>query len=345
MIKKILVTGDRGYIGAVLVPLLIKHGYSVVGLDTEYFKFTLQNGTSKLKYKKITKDIRQVGKKDLEGIDLIIHLSALSNDSTGNINPKLTEDINFQASVRLAELAKDVGVKRFIFSSSCSVYGGHGKIPVTENDTVDPLTAYAKSKIQTENALLGLASENFTPILLRNATVYGCSPKLRLDLVVNNLVAHAITTGKIMLYSDGKAYRPVIHVKDLARFFLYAAKAKKKFVYNQIFNVGSNDQNFLIIDIAKRIQKQLTGLKIVFAKNANPDKRNYKVNFNKLKKTFPNFKFQMDIAKGIKELIRILSKNKLTFKDFESGKFIRIRRIKELMFTQKINNDLYWITS
>ncbi|MDO8658175.1 MAG: NAD(P)-dependent oxidoreductase, partial [Candidatus Levybacteria bacterium] len=197
--------------------------------------------------------------------------------------------------------------------------------------------------IKTENALSELASENFTPVLLRNATVYGYSPKLRLDLVVNNLVAHAIINGKIKLYSDGKAYRPIIHVDDLARFFLHLVKAKKDLIHNRIFNVGSDDQNFSIIDIAKKIQKQLPKLEIIFAKNANADKRNYKVNFGNLKKTFSNFKFKMDIDKGIRELIEIIFKNKITFKNFEeSGKFVRIKRLKDLIKSRKVNDGLYW---
>lgn len=339
--RNILVTGDRGYIGAALVPRLIKHDYTVTGLDTEYFKFGLKHKPPI--YRKIIKDIRKVEKKDLEGIDSIIHLCALSNDSIGEINPDLTEEINFQASVRLAEIAKGIGVKRFIFSSSCSVYGGHGKIPVTENDSVDPLTTYAKSKIETENALKELASDNFTPVLLRNSTVYGYSPKLRLDLVVNNLVAHALTTRKITLNSDGKAYRPIVHVNDLANFFIHIVKANRKFVHNQIFNVGSDNQNFLIMDLAEKIQKHLPNLKIIFDKNASSDKRNYKVNFQKLKKTFPKFKFRMGIDDGINELIKILLKYKLTLRDFESGKFIRIRQIKNLLKTHEIDNNLFWV--
>lgn len=339
--RNILVTGDRGYIGAVLVPRLIKHGYTVTGLDTEYFKFGFKHKPPI--YKKITKDIRKVEKKDLEGIDSIVHLCALSNDSIGEINPNLTEEINFQASVRLAEIAKGIGVKRFIFSSSCSVYGGRGKIPVTENDNVDPLTAYAKSKIETENVLKELANDNFTPVLLRNSTVYGYSPKLRLDLVVNNLVAHALTTKKITLNSDGKAYRPIVHVSDLANFFIQIIKVNRKFIHNQIFNVGSDNQNFLIMDLAKKVQKHLPNLEIAFDKNASSDKRNYKVNFQKLKKTFPEFKFRMGIDDGINELIKILFKYKLTLQDFESGKFIRIRQIKNLLKTHEIDSDLFWV--
>lgn len=340
--KRVLVTGDRGYIGAVLVPLLIRNNYEVIGLDTHYFRHTFFNKPT-LKYKKITKDIRKIERKDLEKIDSVIHLCALSNDPIGKINPSLTNDINYKSSIRLAEIAKKVGVKRFIFSSSCSVYGGNGEKPVTEKDIVDPLTPYAKSKTNTETVLKEMASDNFSPVLLRNSTVYGYSPKMRMDLVVNNLVAWAITTGKITLLSDGRAWRPLIHVYDLSRIFMLVVQCSKKLIHNQVFNVGSDDQNYLITNIALEINRQLPKCKIVFGNGASADKRNYKVNFQKLKKTFPNFNFEMDVPKGVSELIKIFSDNKLTINEFESKKYIRLKGIRNLLDNRKVDENLYWL--
>lgn len=343
--KRVLVTGDRGYIGVVLSPLLVKKGFEVIGFDTEFFPYELpQNKRKTHDHKKITKDIRKVEKKDIEGVDSIIHLSALSNDPMGEISPDLTSEINFQASIRLAEIGKAVGVKRFIFSSSCSVYGGNGEIPVTEEDSVDPLTPYAKSKIDTEKTLLKMADDNFSPVILRNATVYGYSPKMRLDLVVNNLVAWAMTTGKITLLSDGKSWRPLIHVYDLARIFTMIAESDKKKIHNQVVNVGLDSQNFLISDIAWEIHRQLPDCEVVFGENASSDKRNYRVSFQKFKNIFPRFTFEMDVSKGISELVEVFSKNKLTFKDFKSKKYIRLEGIKDLLANHQISESLYWLT-
>jgi nucleoside-diphosphate-sugar epimerase len=341
--KKILVTGDRGYIGAVLVPLLLKNNYGVVGLDTSFFQYNLGETALEKSYKKITKDIRNIEKQDLKDIDTIIHLCALSNDPLGMINGNLTHDINYLASVKLAKLAKKAGVKRFIFSSSCSVYGGNGEIPVTEKDLLDPLTAYAKSKVDTENVLLELNDKNFSCVLLRNSTVYGYSPKMRMDLVVNNLVAYAMTTGNITLLSDGKAWRPLVHVKDLAKVFMEMIKAEGSFIDGQIFNVGTNKQNQLIIDIAKEIHIQLPSCDIAFGNSPSSDKRNYKVNFNKLKKTFPNLIFDYTIPMGISELINEYKNSKLTKDEFLGYKYIRLNTILHLQKHKKINSNLYWI--
>lgn len=340
--KKILVTGDRGYIGSVLVPLLIKNKFEVTGIDTNYFRYTFP-GNPILRYKKITKDIRKIEKKDLEGIEAVIHLSALSNDPMGEIDASLTEEINFKASAKLAVLAKKAGVKRFIFSSSCSVYGGKGKVPVTEKDSLDPLTSYAKSKVDTENFLREIADDKFSPVILRNSTVYGCSPKQRMDLVVNNLVAWAVTTGKINLLSDGKAWRPLIDVYDLSRIFLLMLKSPKELIHNETFNIGSTNQNYLVKDVALEINKKMPKCQITFGIGATFDKRNYRVNFDKLEKTFPDFKFKINLSKSISNLIKEFSKINLTKKEFESDKYIRINRIKKLLVSKKLNKNLYWI--
>lgn len=336
--KKILVTGDQGYIGAVLAPMLLSKNYYVLGCDTNYFA-----NNKKSSYPGIKKDIREVEKKDLKGIDVVIHLAALSNDPMGELNPALTDEINFRASVRLAQLCREVGVKRFIFSSSCSVYGDKRGIAVTEQDSVDPLTSYAKSKVQTEKALMEMTNDDFSPVVLRNPTVYGYSPKMRLDLVVNNLVAWVITTGKINLLSDGKAWRPLIHINDLARVFTLMIEAKKSLVHGQIFNVGIDSQNYLIIDIAQEIQRQLPKCKIVFADQVTTDKRSYKINFHKFNSTFPKFKFEMDLSDGVAELVNFFRKHKLISADLESKKYSRIKGLKYLLHKHKINKELYWI--
>lgn len=337
---KVLVTGDRGYIGAVLVSLLVKNRINVVGIDTEFFKYSLNPQNSK-NYQQITKDIRDIEKKDLEGIDAIIHLAALSNDPIGELSPSLTHEINYKASIRLAEMAKSLKIKKFIFSSSCSVYGGNGKKPVNENDPVDPLTQYAKSKLDTEKELLKLSDENFNSLIMRNATVYGYSPKLRLDLVVNNLVASAVATGEIKLLSDGKAWRPLMHVLDLSRIFLQFLNSDTA-LYNTIYNVGEDKQNILVKDIADLIYAELPDCRITYASNSSADKRNYKVDFRKLKNTFPSFEFKMDIKKGVQELILRLRENKFTAKDFFGEKFIRLKTLTSLMEKNKIIHDLYW---
>ncbi|MBI2031232.1 MAG: SDR family oxidoreductase [Candidatus Levybacteria bacterium] len=337
--KKILVTGDQGYIGAVLVPMLVHKKYSVVGCDTDYFV----SNKKKFSYPRLKKDIRKLEKRDLEGVDSVVHLAALSNDPMAELNSALTREINFSASVRLAELSKQTGVKRFIFSSSCSVYGNKFKASVTEEDSVNPLTSYAKTKVQTEKALLELSNENFSPIILRNPTVHGYSPNIRLDLVVNNLVACAIANRKIILLSDGRAWRPVIHVKDLSRVFMLMIESQRLLVHNQVFLVGENSQNYLIINIAQEIHGQLPECKIVFGDKKSRDRRSYKMNFYKFNTKFPKFRFKMNLQKSISELIKFFKETKLTAAELKSADYFRMKKLKYLLDSRKINKKLYWI--
>ncbi len=336
--KRILITGDQGYIGGVLAPMLLKKNYAVVGYDADYF-----TSNKRFSYPRIKKDIRRIKEKDLRGVDVVIHLAALSNDPIGELNPILTQDINFRSSVRLAKLSKKMGVKRFIFSSSCSVYGNKFKTSVTEQDLVNPLTQYAKTKVLTERALLAMADDNFSPVILRNPTVYGRSPNMRLDLVVNNLVAWAMTSGKIVLLSDGRAWRPVIHISDLARVFMLIVDSPKTLIHNQIFLVGVNNQNYLIIDIAREIHRQLPKCQIVFANKRTRDRRSYKVDFAKFNNTFPRFKFKVGLSDGIRELIKFFLKTKLQLEDLESEKYSRIKGLKYLLDNHKIDKKLYWL--
>ncbi|OGK29800.1 hypothetical protein A3F29_01870 [Candidatus Roizmanbacteria bacterium RIFCSPHIGHO2_12_FULL_33_9] len=339
--KRILVTGDKGYIGSVLVPLLIKNNYEAIGLDTEYFTDVLGK-EERIKYESIKKDIREIEGSDVENIDTIIHLCSLSNDPLGEINPRLTAEINYKSAIRLAEIAKDTGVKKFIFSSSCSIYGGAAKKFATEDDKLEPLTPYALSKVKTEQELIQMTSKTFLPIILRNATVYGYSPKMRLDLVVNNLVASAITTGKITLLSNGKAWRPLIHIKDLAYIFLAMVREEFNNESPKIFNVGTEEQNYQIIYIAKKIKKQLPECEIQIKKKYFADKRNYKVSFKKLTTEFPDITLTTSLEEGIRELITVFNKFRFSEKDFNDRKYSRLKEIQYLLKKEKIDNNLFW---
>src|SRR5581483_10178014 len=298
-LKKILVTGSDGYIGAGLVNTLEKNRYSVTGIDTSYFKSTIG----------ATRKIKTI-KKDIRGIDAIIHLAGLSNDSLGELNPKLTREINYKATIRLARLAKRSGVKRFIFSSSCSVYG-IAKTVVNENSKVKPLTEYSKNKYLAEKQLLKLSDKNFCVIILRNATVYGYSPKFRDDLVVNNLFVGAILTKKIVILSDGKPWRPLIDVRDLSNFFVLFLKIETKKVNGKVFNVGFNENNYKVIEIANLISKKIKNCKIEILNTLPNDARSYQVNFSKLKKLFPKYKQQWPLKKAINDLYQNLKSHNI----------------------------------
>lgn len=339
---KILVTGDRGYIGPVLIKQLLARRYTVVGMDTDFFVFSppLENNS----YRKIHKDIRQVNERDLYGIEAIIHLAALSNDPLGALNMKLTEDINYKATIRLAKLAKKSGVKRFIFSSSCSIYGKCDIDEVNEQSTVAPLTAYAKSKIDTEKGLLALASDDFCVVLMRNSTVYGYSPNLRIDLVVNNLVAHAVTTGEIKILSDGTPWRPLIDVRDLSRICINFLEIEKEKVNGVIVNIGFAENNVQVKDIALRIQKRLSACTIVYSNEHGKDTRSYKVNFDKFHMLFSGLRQEWTIEKSIDDLVSYFKRNNFSHIDITSGKYERIAVLKQLLMERKVDSRLYWIT-
>lgn len=338
----VLVTGDRGYIGSVLVKKLLKEGFEVVGLDSGFFERNLLPGIREPKYKKITKDIRKVKLTDLKGVNAIIHLSALSNDPMGEIDPDLTEDINHKASVRLARLAKRAGVKKFIFSSSCSIYGIAKNGVVDESSKVNPLTAYARAKIKTENALKKLASSNFFVGLLRNSTVYGFSPRFRNDLVINNLVTTALAYNEIRIQSDGTPWRPFIDVWDLSKIFVGFLAVDPDKINGKIINVGFNDNNFQVKDIVSIVKKHIPNCKIVYMGKHGKDTRSYKVNFDKFHRLFPQIKQEWTLERSVKDLVKNLRKIGFGRKEFESGTFTRLAGLKKLLSSNTIDSKLYW---
>lgn len=341
--KNILVTGDRGYIGSVLVPLLIKNKYNVTGFDTDYFKLTIPSKYKFPRYKRHIKDIRKVEKKDLKSIDAIIHLSALSNDPMGEIDEKLTEEINYKSTIRLAQIAKEVGVRRFLFSSSCSIYGIAKNGIVDEKSRVNPLTAYARSKINSERELRKMADDNFCVGLLRNSTVYGYSPKFRNDLVVNNLATTALALGEIRIMSDGTPWRPLIDVRDLSSIFIYFLRAQSAIINGEVFNIGFKENNFQVKDLVDEIKKALPNSVIKYTGEHRKDTRSYKVDFKKFNKLFPQIKQKWYLEKSVRDLIRSLKKNKFGRKEFESGTYTRLIIIKQLINTKTINKNLFWV--
>lgn len=337
----ILVTGDRGYIGSILVPFLLQKNYKVIGLDTDYFGNGRKNISSP-NYKSITKDIRSVSEKDLKSVEAIIHLSALSNDPMGNLSPKLTEEINFKSSIKLAKLAKKLHVKRFLFSSSCSIYGIAKNGIVDEESPVNPLTAYAKSKIDSEDDLLKLADSNFVVGILRNATVYGFSPKFRNDLVVNNLVTTALAYGEIRIMSDGTPWRPLIDVRDLGKIFVEFLMCDSKKINGKIINVGFNENNFQVKDIVAVVKKQIRSCKIVYTGEHGKDTRSYRVSFDKFHKLFPQIEQVWTLEKSVKDMIKNLNRIGFGKKEFESGKFTRLAILKNLLLSRVIDPKLHW---
>lgn len=339
--KKILVTGDKGYIGSALVPLLLSQGFDVTGIDTNFFTQTLDQ-TKTYDYTIITKDIRLVEAKDIDGFDAIIHLSALSNDPMGDIDPHLTEEINYTASVALAKLAKKCGVKRFLFSSSCSIYGIAKEDTVTEASGVNPLTAYAKSKILTEQALQELADSDFCVGLLRNSTVYGYSPKFRNDLVVNNLTTTAVAYHQIKVMSDGTPWRPLIDVRDLSAIFIEFLTADANKINGEIINIGFNENNFQVKDLVQAVKRHVYECEVIFTGEHGKDSRSYKVSFDKFKSLFPDIQQEWNLDRSIKDLVSHLSNAEYDKEMFEKGEFTRIAVLKKLLENKQLAESLYW---
>ncbi len=339
---KILVTGHNGYIGTILTPMLLLRGYSVVGLDSNFFeKCTFGNGIANIP--NIKKDIREISIEDLEGFNTIIHLGGLSNDPLGDLNPDLTLDINYKASVKLAKLAKKAGTQRFIFSSSCSNYGAAGDKMIDENGRFNPVTPYGRSKVLVEKEVAKLADSKFCPTFLRNATAYGVSPRLRFDLVLNNLVAWACTTGQIYIKSDGTPWRPIVHIEDISRAIIAILEAPSKLINNEAFNVGRNEDNYQIRDLAEIVKEVVPSCRIKYAKDAGPDKRCYRVDCSKIARIFPGLKLQWNARKGAEQLYESFSKSELSPDDFEGPKFKRIAHIKYLISSGRLDNNLRWI--
>ncbi len=328
---RVLVTGHLGYIGTVLTPMLLERGHDVVGLDSDlYRRCTFLRGKI-ADVENVEKDVRDVSAADLSGFDAVLHLAGLSNDPLGDLNPEITLDINHRASVRLAQLARAAGVERFVFSSSCSNYGAGGTEWLTEESPFNPVTPYGQSKVYTEQDLAGMASDAFTPVSLRSATAYGVSPRLRFDLVVNNLVAWAFTTGKIFMKSDGTAWRPLVHIEDISRAFVAVLEAPAEKVRGEAFNVGISAENYQIRDVAAMIGEVMPECEISFASEAPTDTRCYKVNCDKLPSTLPEFQPQWTVRKGAEELLSTYAEHGLELDQFEGPVYQRIAHIRKLI--------------
>jgi nucleoside-diphosphate-sugar epimerase len=324
---KVFATGHRGYIGAHLVDVLKQEGHTVIGCDINLFEGCNWEPLV-APDRELIKDVRQVDARDLDGCDCVMHLAAISNDPMGEINAQLTYDVNRDASIRLAELAKQAGVPRYLFSGSCSIYGKGEKLYLDEDDPLNPLTAYARSKIETERSVSGLADDSFTPVYLRNATAYGHSPMLRIDLVVNNLLATAMAYGEIRIQSDGSPWRPLIHCRDIARAFAAFARAPKEVVHNKAVNVGANGENYQVRNVGDRVQQLIPAAKIVYTGEVGADPRNYCVKFDLLSQLLPDFTLQYDLTSGMEELHRKMVEHGFSKEDFEGDRFIRLRTLK-----------------
>lgn len=336
---RVLLTGHKGYIGTILAPMLQASGHEVHGLDSDIFS-RCSFGEELLAIPETIKDIRDVQPADLEGFDAVLHLAGLSNDPLGDLNPTLTYEINHRAAVHLAELSKRAGIERFIFSSSCSNYGAGGQDMLDENSDLKPVTPYGESKVLVERDLSRLADADFTPVYLRNATAYGVSPRLRFDLVLNNLVAWAFTTGKVHLKSDGSPWRPLVHIEDISRAFLAVLHAPREIVHDQAFNVGVPDENFRIREIAEIVKETVPGSEVSFAEGASPDKRNYRVDCNRLPTLVPEYQPQWNVRKGAAELYEAYQRIGLTLDEFEGRRYKRIDHVRLLIEQGILENSL-----
>lgn len=337
---KILVTGTEGYIGSVLAPLLMQRGHEVLGIDTGYFKVGwLYNGSS-FTPQTIHKDLRQITAADFAGVEAVIHLAELSNDPAGQLAPNITYDINHKGSVQIATLAKAAGVKRFIYTSSCSVYGVSTQNALTEEDEVNPQTAYAICKILVEKDVLQLADDRFSPTFLRNASVFGASPRIRFDIVLNTLAGLAWTTKEIKLTSDGTPWRPLVHVLDVCKAILCTLEAPRDIVHNQIFNVGDNANNYQVKEIATAIA-EVFNCPMTLG-DQGPDNRNYRVSFDKINQQLPGFKCDWNARQGSQQLYDLFSRIDLTTETFQSRGFTRLKQLEYLIRTQQIDEQFFW---
>jgi nucleoside-diphosphate-sugar epimerase len=338
---RVLVTGHKGYIGTCLTAMLLSEGHDVAGLDSDLFRDCTFDGAIPVIPETI-KDIRSVSRADFNGFDAVIHLAGLSNDPLGDYDPSLTDEINHLASVRAAELAREAGVGRFIFASSCSNYGAAGDQFLTEEAPFNPVTPYGASKVAVERSLSRLASDNFSPVYLRASTAYGVSPRIRFDLVINNLTAWAFTTGRVYLKSDGTPWRPLVHVEDICRAYVAALQAPREAVHNRAFNVGSTTENYRISELAQIVESVVPGCRVEFASDAGPDKRCYRVDCNRIATTLHGFKPQWTARLGVIQLYNVFKRVGLTLDDFEGERFKRISHIKKLVASGLLDQRLQW---
>lgn len=340
---KILVTGTDGYIGSVLGPYLIKKGYDVTGLDTGFYRsgWLFNNGTT-VYPSYINKDLRNISQVDLEGFDAVVHLAELSNDPLGKLNPEITFKINHEGSVQLAKLCKQAGIQRFVYASSCSVYGEGDDNYKTEESELNPQTAYAECKTRVERDVSKLADEDFSPTFLRNATAYGASPRMRFDIVLNNLSGLAWTTNVIEMISDGMPWRPLVHIKDISKAIWCVLEAPRKTVHKQIFNVGDTRENFRVREIAEIVGAAFPGCKTTFG-DSGGDNRSYRVSFDKINNILPGFSCDYTAADGAKELYEIFKKIDMDPNIFNARPYTRLKQLKFLLETHQLNEDLYWV--
>lgn len=341
---RVLVTGHNGYIGSVMVPFLQKAGHEITGLDT-YLYEDCTFGSEIPDVPAIRTDLRDITPGELKGFDAVIHLAALCNDPLGNQNPKTTYDINHHASVHLARMAKAAGVKRYLFASSCSLYGLAGDEMLTEEAGFNPITPYGESKILSEQDIRPLADDSFSPVYFRNATAYGVSPRLRCDIVVNNLVGFAYTQGDVLIQSDGSPWRPLVHIEDISRAFLAGLEAPKDAVHNQAFNVGRNEDNLRVRQIADMVKATVPGCTVRYAEGGGPDPRCYRVDCSKIARVLPAFKPQWTVQKGVEELYRAFREVNLTSEQFLGNKYLRLKQIKKLQDEGRLDRELRWQTA
>jgi nucleoside-diphosphate-sugar epimerase len=339
---KVMVTGHCGYVGSVMVPLLVEAGHEVVGLDTGLYE-ACGFGDGRHDVASVRLDLRDVEPRHLEGFEAVVHLAALSNDPLGDLDPQLTYDINHGASVRLARAARRAGVERFLFASSCSLYGASGSgIPLTEEAPFNPVTPYGESKVLVEQDVSTLANDSFSPVFLRNATAYGVSPYLRVDIMVNNLVGYAVTTGEVLIKSDGSPWRPLVHVEDICRAFVATLAVARDRTHNQAFNVGLSEENFRVREVADMVESVVTGSRAQFADGASADARDYRVDFSKIQRVLPEFRPRWTVRKGVEELYEAYLRYDLTPDEFLGGRYVRLAEIERLQGQARLNDQLRW---
>jgi nucleoside-diphosphate-sugar epimerase len=340
---KVLVTGTDGYVGGVVPEALIARGHDVVGVDTGFHRagWLYTNGAP-VTPKTLVKDIRHLEERDLEGFDAVVHMAELSNDPVGQLNPEITFEINHRGSVRLAELCRRVGVPRFVYTSSCSVYGVATEETVDETSPVNPQTAYAECKVLVERDVGAMADEGFSPTFLRNATAYGASPRMRFDIVLNNLCGLARTVGEIRIASDGTPWRPLVHIRDIASAIACSLEADREAIHGEVLNVGSSTANYQVREIAEIVGRTFTDCKVAFAPGGGPDNRSYRVSFDKIRERLPAFTCAWDAERGVRELRDLFERIDLSAADFTWRGFTRLKQIEYLQRTRQIDDEFFW---